>query len=402
MRHKTTLSPGWLKRDINESVRILLGYSPPTTQVASNALYSHIKKFSPNGPITKPHEIAWEITSDCNLRCQHCFVNDAKALFRNQDLTTEKCLSIIDQFKKLGVYLIIFSGGEPFLRNDFLDIIEHTKNNNISVVIHTNSLLLNDEIITRLNSLLHPQMDILQISLDGSTKETHETIRGRHTFEKTIDSIKRILQTNIKLRVHFTPTKFNVIELPDTYSLCSALEVTYFGLSDFLELRGDCNIGPDENVLLKAAAETKHRAANSFTEFTYQLDPKILYQRHADIANNYVTSLKEHIKHHKSVRCSSNFRSMVLKSDGRVFLCVPASYCDSDMFCLGDAKQEHLSDIWDNRVNNILYIGRDVEHLSCYKNKCEYFEKCRGGCVAKAYYYFDDINAPDPRCKIGA
>ena len=381
-------------------MRILLEYSPQATQVASSVLYTHIKKFSSNGQITKPHEFYWEITSNCNLRCQHCFVSDAKALLINKDLSTKKCISIIDQLKCLGVYLIIFSGGEPFLRNDFLDIVEYTKNNNISVVIHTNSLLITDETISKLNSLLHPKMDILQISLDGATKKTHETIRGRHTFDKTIDNIKTISQTNIKLRVNFTPTKFNVIELPDTFSLCSSMDVAYFGFSDFLELRESYNFGPDENVLLKAIAETIHRSLNSFSEFSYQLDTKILYQRYTNVTNNYNASLKEKIQNHKSVRCSSSFRSMALRSDGRVFLCIPASYCDSDMLCLGDVKRESLSDIWSYRLNNILYVGRDAEKLSCYKNKCEFFEKCRGGCVAKAYYYSGDINAPDPRCKI--
>jgi radical SAM protein with 4Fe4S-binding SPASM domain len=91
---------------------------------------------------------------------------------------------------------------------------------------------------------------------------------------------------------------------------------------------------------------------------------------------------------------------MAMRADGRVFLCIPASYCDLPAFCLGNAQTESMSDIWTNRVNNIIYTGRIPKDLSCYSNKCKFFEKCHGGCIAKAYYYSRDLSAPDPRCKL--
>lgn len=388
----------WLAEDTRASISQLLSYRPQTRPLAPEIFHDNISKFLSRGLVTRPHEFAWEITSHCNLRCRHCFVRDANALSIGQELDTKSCFSIIDQLSDLGVYLVIFSGGEPFLRDDFLDIVAYAKNRGFAIVIHTNALVLTDSLIDRLNRALHPEMDLLQVSLDGFTRETHEALRGKKTFDRTLSAVRALSQTDIMLRVNFTPTNSNILELPDCYSLCCELGVDQFSVSDFLELRHGDSMAPQENLLFKALAETVRRAASASTAFVYQMDAKFLYQRGIGIEGQEL-AVKGPARLTR-VKCSASFRSMSMRCDGRVFLCIPASYCELPAFCLGNARTERLSDIWANRVNNIIYNGREASSLSCYADGCRHFEECHGGCIAKAYYYTQSTGAPDPRCRL--
>ncbi len=390
------INQSWMNKNYNDAIRSVLDYTPDL-KIPSDTFYNHIRQFSNNDSITRPHEFAWEITNNCNLKCTHCFVKDAPPC--NDVLPKTLCFSIIDQLRSIGIYKIIFSGGEPFLRNDFLEIVEYAKKFNMAVVIHTNGLLLNNQILAILSQILHPKIDLLQISLDGDSNETHDKIRGNGTFKTTLDNINKVIENKITLRINFTPTSINLNSLPDTFLLCSKLNIKYFTVSDFIELRDTPHLIPDSKLLIKALAEVIKKSFKSNTTFDYLLDANCIIQKRIDIPSTDESLYNKQIKTHKLIRCSNSFNSMAMRSDGRIFLCIPSSYCDTDKFCIGNAKTTKIIDIWENRRNNILYIGRKADLMKCYTNNCNFFEYCKGGCIAKSFYYSHDIYAPDPRCQ---
>lgn len=138
-----------------------------------------------NKKVTKPRMVTFDITSRCNLKCTHCC---ASADIVNKDaLGTKDVKNIIDKIVRYNPKSIVLTGGEPMLRDDFLDILEYLKNNfNGKIIVGTNGTLINNDNIDKLIKC-SSQLDI---SLDGIDEETCSIVRGKGVFNRVIKNIK--------------------------------------------------------------------------------------------------------------------------------------------------------------------------------------------------------------------
>lgn len=126
------------------------------------------------------------LTNACNLKCKHCYMFSSSPL--KDELNKREWLNVIDQFVDYGGKNISISGGEPLLVPYFEDLIWdiRKKSKHLRIKLLTNGILLN-KFIYILNDLY---IEEIQISLDGPDAKTHDLIRGKGSFEKTINNIK--------------------------------------------------------------------------------------------------------------------------------------------------------------------------------------------------------------------
>ena len=150
--------------------------------------------------------IVWEITHRCNLRCPFCFIPKRKNRNELSLHDISKCLS---NAKKLGVQQITFSGGEVFLKANFVDIMSIVRDYEYHCNIFTNGTLLDKKII---KFFILPSTKFI-ISLDGP-KAIHEIIRGKNTWTKTINAIKLLSSMYVEfgIQLTLTPSNFNFLE----------------------------------------------------------------------------------------------------------------------------------------------------------------------------------------------
>jgi len=134
-----------------------------------------------------PEIVGWEITSQCNLRCVHCFT--AASRRPHDELSTDECRGIIDSLVTLGVRMIGWTGGEPLLRSDLEELTEYAWNKGIRSNVTTNGVLLERERALR---LISAGCHTVQISLDGSTPERNRRIRG--TSDEEFDLIVQAIR----------------------------------------------------------------------------------------------------------------------------------------------------------------------------------------------------------------
>lgn len=138
-----------------------------------------------------------EITNACNLNCLHCYNSSGKK--KNRELSISKIELIIKNFKKIGGNVVCISGGEPFMRNDIIDIVNIILDNGIKDIrLATNGLLINKNNIDILKNF-----QIVSISLDGFYAE-HNKIRNNNCFDKSVEKIKAIMETIGKDRVEIS------------------------------------------------------------------------------------------------------------------------------------------------------------------------------------------------------
>lgn len=148
-----------------------------------------------------PYMIA-SITNVCNLKCKGCY---AKAHNRvsGLELTCEHWIKIFGEARELGISVIFLAGGEPFSRNDILDIT--AKFQDIVFPVFTNGILIDDSIIVKLKE----QKNIIPIiSMEGYEEET-DNRRGKGVYEKTCCVMEKINRQGIIFGVSITVTSHN-------------------------------------------------------------------------------------------------------------------------------------------------------------------------------------------------
>lgn len=161
-----------------------------------------------------PHQITFDITNKCNLRCLHCYNSSGENEYIRDELSDMEVLDFIDEFKNVKLLNFCFCGGEPLLRSELIiKSIEKLKSygcENIAMV--TNGFYVTKAL---LDDLIDSGLTRIQVSLDGFKAESHNYIRNnKDAFHYSMNAIELISNTNIESSIAFTPTRYNIKELP--------------------------------------------------------------------------------------------------------------------------------------------------------------------------------------------
>ena len=102
------------------------------------------------------------LTKQCNLKCRHCYANAGQKY--DNELSLEEIQALIKGISDLGAFRLFLTGGEPFLRNDILQIINYADTNGVASYISTNGNAINLETLRELQS---SNLKLFQVSIDG-------------------------------------------------------------------------------------------------------------------------------------------------------------------------------------------------------------------------------------------
>ena len=89
--------------------------------------------------------VVWNCTRRCNLRCVHCYSQSADCHYAGELTTDEEAIAFIDDLAQFGAPVLLFSGGEPLLRPDLLDLADRARQLGLRAVISTNGTLIDAE-----------------------------------------------------------------------------------------------------------------------------------------------------------------------------------------------------------------------------------------------------------------
>jgi MoaA/NifB/PqqE/SkfB family radical SAM enzyme len=150
-------------------------------------------------------------TRRCNLRCNHCYISsfDLKGLSGIQEVSLQAIIKVVQQAKPLGLEVVKISGGEPFVRNDMLDICGSIANEDIRLMIESNGTLITKDTAKKLKgyNIWH-----ISVSIDGSNAETHDRRRGKTgAFDNALKGIKHLVseEINTQILVSLDETNFS-------------------------------------------------------------------------------------------------------------------------------------------------------------------------------------------------
>lgn len=336
--------------------------------------------------------ILWEITSKCNLECIHCRAS-ASPYKKTEELATDKICDILNEIKQIGVKILTFSGGEPFLRDDLVDIVRYAANLDIKVRVQSNATLLDYKIIKKLKN---NGLWSLGVGLDGDSAEIHDRLRNKEgAFERCVNALKLCKKLNLNTHIEYTVTPLNFDRVEDTYNLASSLQVrTMFVRAMVPAGRGkdrtDLFISKNEYFgLLKKISKINGCNTKNITNLGSQ-DP--LYHL---TQNNLIKNIKNKYKNFNGKIMSGctagmNMINILPNGDVGICTCLPG-------ITIGNLDNSKLKDIWDNRLNSNI-CRRIFERY--YDGKCGICKErflC-GGCRARAKALRNNIFGPDPYC----
>ncbi len=219
-------------------------------EVTEDVPYMNIAEYAPF--MRAPHRMDLMVSSmkkdekwHCNLRCLHCYAS-GQQLSEESELSTDEWKNIIDTLKEIGIPQITFTGGEPTMRDDLIELIEHGKW--FVTRLNTNGVNLTKDYC---RTLRKASLDSLQITLYSGKKDIHNRLVGADGFEKTTQGIKNALEVGLSVSVN-TPLCTENADYLSTLRYLHGLGVEYVTCSGLITTG---NATEDESILLQLDKE---------------------------------------------------------------------------------------------------------------------------------------------------
>ncbi|WP_298037542.1 radical SAM protein [uncultured Desulfuromonas sp.] len=226
-----------------------------------------------------------EVTARCNLRCAHCYINEPAGdeAARREELSAAELRGVLDQLVEAGCLSLLLTGGEPFVREDFLDIYTYAKERGLMVALNTNGTTITPEIADHLGRYLPMQVEI---SIYGATRQTFERVTGvPGSFDRCMRGISLLRERGVPLGLKTAAMTLNRHEVAQMAEFAAGLGLK-FRFESVLNLRLDggreaeaVRLSPEEVVALDyvvpARVEEYRKSADKFQGTP--LDPDPLY-----------------------------------------------------------------------------------------------------------------------------
>ena len=324
--------------------------------------------------------ISWNTTNRCNLTCPHCY-RDAGSESRGE-LSTSEAEQMISGIAKAGFKIMIFSGGEPLMREDIFHLVSFAASRGLRPVLGTNGTMITADTALRLK-----ESGVVRagISLDSLDPAKHDAFRGLPgAFDKTLAAMKNCLSAGLQFQIHTTVMDWNREEICSLADFAAANGASAFhvfflipvGRGKFIKETA-LEINEYEKLLREIMAkqtllpiEIKPTCAPQFTRIAAQMGLDNRFARGCIAGSAY---------------CIINPAGIVQ----------PCAYLPE---AAGDVRAEPFEEIWKNspvlkKLRTLQYGG------SC--GKCSFVSVC-GGCRARAAYYNDgNYMSEDPYCAYG-
>jgi len=348
--------------------------------------------------------VVWNCTQRCNLKCVHCYAGSEDRDYDNE-MTTEEGKAMIDDLAAYGAPVLLFSGGEPTIRKDLLELMKYAKSKGMRVVISTNGTLITEE---KAAQFAEVGLSYVGVSLDGG-RETHDKFRGiPGSFDKAIAGIRNSMNAGIKVGLRMTINKRNWRDINEIFDIMEAegipracfYHLVYTGRGSEL-MKEDL----DHDETRKAVRLIMDRTKAMFDK---GLEPEILtVDNHADGPFVYMEMLKEDPERAEEVLQLLQWNQG--NSTGNGIGCVSWDgevYADQFWrhFSFGNVRQRPFSEIWtdvsgDTEQSELMGKLKDKRpHVTGRCAECRWLQICGGNFRVRAEAATGDLWAPDPAC----
>jgi len=361
----------------------------------SGKLPSHLLQFSRD----KKPVVVWNVGQRCNLKCVHCYSHSDNRDYSGE-LSTGEGKKLIEDLARFGSPVILFSGGEPLLRRDLLELGSVATDRGMRAVISTNGTLITPQMAADLKRI---GLSYVGVSLDGM-RETNDRFRGvSGAFEAALKGIRNCQGAGIKVGLRFTINRRNAADIPQMFDLIEKENIpricfyhlVYAGRGSAL-MKEDLDGAETRRVVDLIIDRTRdlHRRGKAVEVLTVD--------NHADGPYLYLRMKKEDSPRAGEVLDllgmnggnSSGVGIGCISWDGRVH---------ADQFwrhySFGNVRERPFSEIWEDASDPVMSkLKEKKKYVTGRCASCRWLEVCAGNFRVRAEAATGDLWAPDPAC----
>lgn len=361
----------------------------------SKDLPSHLLQFSED----KKPVVVWNVTRACNLKCVHCYARAVDRTYE-KELNHEQGLSLIDDMAAFGVPVVLFSGGEPLMRPDLVELANYAVSKGMRAVISTNGTLINKD---KARELKEVGLSYVGVSLDGM-EEINDRFRGRKgAFKDAMAGIMNCQEAGLKVGLRFTINRMNTAEVPRIFDLLEEYRIprvcfyhlVYVGRGSNL-IDEDLDHEETREVVDLIIDRTKDLHDRGMAKEVLTVD------NHADGPYIYLRMLGENNPRAEEVLTLLKMNEG--NSSGRGIGCVSwdgSVHADQFWrhFSFGNVLERPFSEIWSDLSNPLMKKLKEKKgHVKGRCARCRWLDVCGGNFRVRAEAVTGDVWAPDPAC----
>jgi 12,18-didecarboxysiroheme deacetylase len=362
----------------------------------SSRLPSHLLQFSKD----KKPVVVWNMTKRCNLKCIHCYARAEGEDYKGKELTTEEGKLLIDDLASFGVPVILFSGGEPLLRQDLPELIRYAVIKGLRAVISTNGTLITEE---KAKEFAQYELSYIGISLDG-TGFVNDSFRGiKGAYDRAITGLRNAKKAGIKVGLRFTIHKGNFKEIPRIFDIIEEEDIPRVCFYHLVYAgRGSSLINED------ISHEESRRVVDYIMDRTKTFFDRgkplevLTVDNHADGPYIYLRLLKEDRK-----RADEVYELLMMNegnASGVGIACVDEEgNVHADQFwrhySFGNIRKRPFSKIWTDTNDDLMAkLKEKKNYVKGRCARCRWLDICGGNFRVRAEAATGDVWADDPQC----
>ncbi|TYC53826.1 radical SAM protein [Rhodobacterales bacterium] len=324
-----------------------------------------------------------ELTSKCNLRCKHCYMEGGLA--KKHETPFIRYAEAIEEFAALGGTDLTLSGGEPLLFPGWLALAEIAAGAGLRTSLMTNGTYLTPHVLNELR-----QLDIaVGLGLDGVTEDSHDMNRGRGSYREVMAAFELLKSTRHQHNavICFSPLKHSVYDLPAIIDMMleNGFPRLYVSL---METRGRAKYFQDRIGLTKnQRLWLLNYLFDAYMEHAGRLDIEVTH--HTDIFSQLLTG-------QSAKRLKAQSQTLRIASDGDAFI---SAYMGAEEHCIGNLNTESVAGIMRSEAVNALFAELGVRQVQMAKcASCPFSTICDGGTAGLAYSLHGSFLEPDDYC----
>ena len=345
--------------------------------------------------IRTPRSVDLDITNRCNLRCRYCYHFSGPGDV-DQDLSTEEWLRFFQELNRCAVMNATLAGGEPFIRKDLKQLIKGIVANRMRFNILSNGTLITDDMARFLFST--GRCNGVQVSIDGSKPETHDTCRGEGNFNRAVEGIRCLKKNRVPVQVRVTIHRHNVSDLVAIAELLleeiglpgfSTNAASYMGLCrqnvDQVGLSVD-----DRTLAMETLLKLNRKYNNRISAQAGPLAEATMWTEMEQARQKRANSIP---MRGRLTACGCVMDKIAVRSDGAIVPCTMLSHIE-----LGRINRDNLEEIWQNHPEMKKMRERRNIPLNDFEfcRGCPYINYCTGNCPGLAYAIVGNVNHPSP------
>lgn len=363
--------------------------------------------------LSSPLSLDIDLFGGCNLSCSYCDKIQQNAIIPSSIIT-----KLIDNIYDNGLARILFGGGEPTLRSDWLKIVSYACNKpGLNVTLVTNGTIWSEEQINVLSNL--PEPPTISISLDGHLSEIHSATRShknnrqnQHFFNKIINSIKLCKQCQLLTTVNTVINKYNYRRIEEIVSFVETLDVDRLLLikqtnlvpSTVKKYSEDLNQWNETVLKVTKIKEGSNRFTSNISALVacpWELLLPLIYNRYDTNEINTLWGTSYSTENNTNeIACSAGKTHCYIDASGNVYPCsiVPPSPISS--LLAGNIIGQDFLSIWNNSRVLVDFRNLTKNDLTNNCSTCLYFHLCKGGCRVRSVLKSKGMTSPDPDCPV--